>query len=76
MALVVALHITLNYITLHYSVNYPLLLKNVPGFDISVASEIMAVLALSTDLSDMRERLGAMVRDFKGWLMWWAGRRL
>jgi formyltetrahydrofolate synthetase len=26
-----------------------------------VASEIMAVLALSTSLSDMRERLGAMV---------------
>lgn len=31
------------------------------GFDISVASECMAVLALSTDLSDMRERLGRMV---------------
>jgi len=31
------------------------------GFDISVASEIMAVLALSTSLGDMRERLGAMV---------------
>ena len=31
------------------------------GFDISVASECMAVLALSTDLKDMRERLGAMV---------------
>lgn len=31
------------------------------GFDISVASEIMAVLALSTSLLDMRERLGAMV---------------
>eukprot|EP01113_Clastostelium_recurvatum_P033392 TRINITY_DN4404_c0_g1_i1.p1 TRINITY_DN4404_c0_g1~~TRINITY_DN4404_c0_g1_i1.p1 ORF type:complete len:634 (-),score=211.95 TRINITY_DN4404_c0_g1_i1:62-1963(-) len=30
-------------------------------FDISVASEIMAVLALSSDLRDMRERLGAMV---------------
>ncbi|KAH7107811.1 FTHFS-domain-containing protein [Auriculariales sp. MPI-PUGE-AT-0066] len=33
----------------------------VTGFDISVASEAMAVLALSTDLKDMRERLGAMV---------------
>lgn len=32
-----------------------------PGFDISVASEIMAVLALSRDLPDMRERLGRMV---------------
>ncbi|KAG8832500.1 tetrahydrofolate synthase [Serendipita sp. 399] len=31
------------------------------GFDIAVASECMAVLALSTDLKDMRERLGAMV---------------
>lgn len=31
------------------------------GFDITVASEVMAVLALSTDLSDMREKLGAMV---------------
>jgi formate--tetrahydrofolate ligase len=31
------------------------------GFDITVASEIMAVLALCTDLSDMREKLGAMV---------------
>uniref|UniRef100_A0A2K5MXL9 formate--tetrahydrofolate ligase n=1 Tax=Cercocebus atys TaxID=9531 RepID=A0A2K5MXL9_CERAT len=30
-------------------------------FDISVASEIMAVLALSTSLEDMRERLGKMV---------------
>lgn len=31
------------------------------GFDISVASECMAVLALSTSLDDMRERLGRMV---------------
>jgi len=31
------------------------------GFDISVASEIMAVLALSTSLKDLRERLGRMV---------------
>ncbi|TPX12218.1 uncharacterized protein E0L32_007104 [Thyridium curvatum] len=31
------------------------------GFDISVASECMAILALSTDLADMRERLGRMV---------------
>lgn len=31
------------------------------GFDISVASEIMAVLALTTSLEDMRERLGKMV---------------
>ncbi len=33
----------------------------VTGFDISVASEIMAILALTTSLADMRERLGAMV---------------
>ena len=31
------------------------------GFDITVASEIMAVLALTTSLGDMRERLGRMV---------------
>lgn len=31
------------------------------GFDITVSSEIMAVLALATDLADMRERLGRMV---------------
>ena len=38
------------------------------GFDIAVASEIMAVLALSTSLQDMRERLGKMVvgSDRKG----------
>ncbi|KAH0445932.1 hypothetical protein IEQ34_025232 [Dendrobium chrysotoxum] len=31
------------------------------GYDITVASECMAVLALSRDLKDMRERLGRMV---------------
>ena len=31
------------------------------GYDITVASEIMAVLALTTDLEDMRERFGNMV---------------
>ena len=31
------------------------------GFDITVASECMAILALSTSLMDMRERLGRMV---------------
>jgi len=31
------------------------------GYDISVASEIMAILALTTSLGDMRERLGRMV---------------
>jgi formyltetrahydrofolate synthetase len=31
------------------------------GFDISVASEIMAILALTTDLADMRERFGRVV---------------
>merc|ERR1719189_439866 len=38
------------------------------SFDISVASEIMAVLALTTDLADMRARLGRMVvaSDRKG----------
>eukprot|EP00941_MAST-03F_sp_MAST-3F-sp1_P002858 g2858.t1 len=38
------------------------------GFDITVASEIMAVLALTDSLKDMRERLGRMVigQDRKG----------
>jgi len=38
------------------------------GFDITVASEIMAILALTNDLRDMRERLGRMVigTDRKG----------
>lgn len=31
------------------------------GFDITVASEVMAVLALTSDLKDMRQRLGKMV---------------
>jgi methylenetetrahydrofolate dehydrogenase (NADP+)/methenyltetrahydrofolate cyclohydrolase/formyltetrahydrofolate synthetase len=31
------------------------------GFDISVASEVMAILALTTDLADMRDRFGRMV---------------
>jgi methylenetetrahydrofolate dehydrogenase (NADP+) / methenyltetrahydrofolate cyclohydrolase / formyltetrahydrofolate synthetase len=31
------------------------------GFDIAVASEVMAILALTTGLEDMRERLGRMV---------------
>jgi formate--tetrahydrofolate ligase len=31
------------------------------GFDIAVASEVMAILALATDLQDMRRRLGAIV---------------
>jgi methylenetetrahydrofolate dehydrogenase (NADP+)/methenyltetrahydrofolate cyclohydrolase/formyltetrahydrofolate synthetase len=31
------------------------------GFDITVASEIMAILALTSSLTDMRERLGRMV---------------
>ncbi len=30
-------------------------------FDITVASEIMAILALTTDLADMRDRLGRIV---------------
>jgi len=31
------------------------------GFDITVASEIMAILALTTSLQDMRQRIGKMV---------------
>lgn len=33
----------------------------VTGFDITVASEVMAVLALAKDLPDLRNKLGAMV---------------
>lgn len=38
--------------------------SRVTGFDITVASEVMAVLALTTDLADMREKLGSMVVGF------------
>ncbi|MFB3892340.1 MAG: formate--tetrahydrofolate ligase [Phycisphaerae bacterium] len=31
------------------------------GFDISVASEVMAILALATDLNDMKKRLGRII---------------
>lgn len=31
------------------------------GFDITVASELMAILALATDLQDLRERIGRIV---------------
>ena len=31
------------------------------GFDITVASEIMAILALTTGVADMRQRLGRMI---------------
>ena len=36
-------------------------ITRVTGFDIAVASEIMAILALAVDLEDMRSRLGRMV---------------
>ncbi|MFN8012337.1 MAG: formate--tetrahydrofolate ligase [Holophagaceae bacterium] len=36
----------------------------VSGFDITVASEIMAILALTSGLADMRRRLGRMVLAF------------
>lgn len=35
--------------------------EHTSGYDITVASEIMAILALTTDLADMRDRLGRMV---------------
>lgn len=34
--------------------------ERMTGFDITVASELMAILALCTDLADMRRRIGAM----------------
>ena len=36
-------------------------MTRVTGFDITVSSEIMAILALTTDLADMRERFGRIV---------------
>ncbi len=36
------------------------------GFDITAASEVMAILALSTSLPDMRRRLGKIVVGFDG----------
>jgi len=36
-------------------------LTRVSGFDMAVASELMAILALTTSLGDMRERLGRVV---------------
>ncbi|MGQ0613439.1 MAG: formate--tetrahydrofolate ligase [Planctomycetaceae bacterium] len=36
------------------------------GFDIAVASEVMAILALSTGLADLRERLGRIVVGTSG----------
>jgi formyltetrahydrofolate synthetase len=35
--------------------------ERLTGFDISVASEVMAILGLTTGLADMRERLGRIV---------------
>ncbi|MGQ9490325.1 MAG: formate--tetrahydrofolate ligase [Anaerolineae bacterium] len=36
-------------------------MTRVTGFDITVASELMAILALTTDLADLRERIGRVV---------------
>ena len=36
-------------------------LKRETGFDITVASELMAILALAKDFSDLKERLGSIV---------------
>ncbi|WP_377296394.1 formate--tetrahydrofolate ligase [Rhizobium sp. SGZ-381] len=35
------------------------------GFDITVASEIMAILCLSTDLQDLEQRLGAIIVGYR-----------
>lgn len=35
------------------------------GFDITVASEVMAILCLATDLKDLRERLGAIIIGYR-----------
>jgi len=36
-------------------------LERITGFDIAVASEVMAILALTTGIEDLRERLGRIV---------------
>ncbi len=36
------------------------------GFDIVVASEVMAILCLSTSIKDLRERLGSIVVGYRG----------
>ena len=36
------------------------------GFDISVASEVMAILCLATDIADLKERLGNIVIGYDG----------
>jgi len=36
------------------------------GFDIAVASEVMAILALASDIHDLRARIGRMVVAFNG----------
>ncbi len=36
------------------------------GFDITAASEVMAILALARDLTDLRQRLGAITVAFSG----------
>ncbi len=35
------------------------------GFDITVASEVMAILCLATDLTDLQNRLGAMIVAYR-----------
>ncbi|SEL90859.1 Formate-tetrahydrofolate ligase [Roseivivax marinus] len=35
------------------------------GFDITVASEVMAILCLASDLSDLQDRLGAMIVAYR-----------
>ena len=35
------------------------------GFDITVASEVMAILCLATDLADLQKRLGDMIVAYR-----------
>lgn len=56
---------SLRHIRVGLGANVPNALGNGPehdsGFDISAASELMAILALSRDLQDMRQRIGRIV---------------
>lgn len=51
----------LEFFSLNFPKKYDIGHSRECQFDITVASEIMAVLALATSLGDMRERFGRMV---------------
>ena len=44
--------------------------KRVDGFDITVASEVMAIFCLSNDLNDLEKKLGKIVLSSNQTLIW------